>query len=172
MSGTAEYALPTDLLDVMRVAHNGLKIEGVSQYELDVLYNSDWTDDTGTPAKYYIDLDPNNKKIHLFPIPTAGDAGTNNLVIEYLKIPPTLTNDSSVPFDSHTLLAPYHDAISYGAASSLLMIRPDQAALVMVGAYEKKYGEYVEKCIEKFRGMGDERPINIYRGRNPSNLGR
>ncbi len=172
VSGTASYDLPTDILDVVRVAHDGIKLERTSEYDLDVMLNQDWSDDTGTPTLYYVDLDPNNKKIILYPIPQSGDVGTNNLVVEYIKLPPALSSDSSVPLDSHTLLAAYHDAIAYGAAASLLNIQPDQAALVMIGQYEKKYQKAVSDCIDGFVNLGKSNPINIYRGRNPSNLGR
>ena len=168
----ASYDLPTDILDTVRIAVNGLKIERTSEYDLDVLYNQDWSDDEGTPRKYYIDLDPNNKKIVFYPIPQAGDVGTNNIVHEYIKLPPALSSDSSVPLDSHTLLAAYHDAIAYGAAGSLLNIQPDQAALIMIGQYERKYVKYVDECKENFKNLGNESPMNIYKGRNPSNLGR
>jgi hypothetical protein len=171
VDGTAEYDLPTDILDVLRVAHKGLKLESISAYELDVRLNQDWTDDTGTPTRYYVDLDPNNKKIRLYPIPEAADAGAN-LTLEYLKMPPALSSDSDVPLDSHTLLTPYHDALAYYAASSLLNIQPDQAALVMIGQYDKKYNQLVEQCLEDFRSMGNQRPMNIYRGRNPANIGK
>lgn len=164
--------MPTDILDVIRVAHNGKKLERTSEYDLDVRLNQDWSDDEGTPALYYVDLDPNNKKIVLYPIPQTADAGTDNLVMEYVKLPPLLASDSSVPLDSHTLLAAYHDAIAYGAAASLLNIKPDQQSLVMVGQYEEKYTKSVEHCIENFKGLGESRPMNIYRGRNPSNIGR
>ena len=172
VAATASYDLPSDILDVVRVAHNGLKLERTSEYDLDVLYDLNWSDDTGTPKKYYIDLDPNNKKIILFPIPESGDAGSSNLVMEYIKLPPALSSDSDVPLDSHTLLAAYHDAIAYGAAASLLNIQPDQTSLVMVVQYEKKYNKLVDECKENFKNLGNESPMNIYKGRNPSNLGR
>lgn len=172
IADTASYDLPTDILDIVRVAHNGIKLERTSEYDLDVRLNQDWSDDEGTPKLYYVDLDPNNKKIVLYPIPQTADVGTNNLVMEYIKLPPALSSDSSVPLDSHTLLAAYHDAIAYGAAASLLNILPDQQSLIMIGRYEKKYNEAVEKCISTFVGLGESRPMNIYRGRNPSNLGR
>jgi hypothetical protein len=146
----------------MRVAHKGLKIESVSAYELDLLYKSDWSVTRGTPTRYYIDLDPNNKKIHFFPIPQAADAGAN-MTMEYLKIPPALSADGSIPLDGHTLLTPYHDAIAYWAAASLLNILPDQSALVMISQYENKYIKYVDACIENFDSMGRQRPLNIYR---------
>jgi len=172
VAGTRSYDLPTDILDTVRVAVNGIKLERTSKYDLDVLNNQDWSSFTGTPTKYYIDLDPNNKKIIFDRTPQSGDAGTNNLIQEYIKLPPALSSDSDVPLDGHTLLGAYHDAIAYGAAASLLNIQPDQAALVMAGQYEKKYMKSVDHCIENFKNLGNPSPINIYRGRNPSNLGR
>lgn len=173
VAGTAEYSLPTDILDVIRVSHAALKLERVSQFEMDVLVDSDWTDDTGTPVKYYIDLDPNNKKIHFYPIPNAtAVSAAATAIMEYLKQPPALSSDSDVPLDSHTLLGVYHDAISYKAASNLLNIRPDQASLFMVGQYDKKYQELVEACVNRFKGMGAPKPLNIYRGKTVSNIDR
>lgn len=158
-------------MDVFRVAHKGIKLESISEYELDILSNSDWSTTNGTPKKYYVDLDPNNKKIHLYPIPGAGDLGAN-LIIEYLKIPPTLTGDSSVPFDGHTLLAPYNDALAYWSAASLLGINPDAQAIASIQKYLIEYDRLVTKCIDNFKSMGEQRPINIYRGRNPTNIGK
>jgi len=172
VAGTSEYDLPTDILDVLRVALNGKKLTRSSKYDLDVLTGRDWSGDEGTPTNYLVDLDPNNKKMVLYKKPQAGDAGTNNLAREFIKLPPALSSDSSVPLDSHTLLAAYHDAIAYGAAASLLNIQPDQQALIMVGQYERKYTKAVEHCIENFKNLGNRSPMNIYRGRNPSNLGR
>lgn len=171
VAGTSEYNLPSDIFSVLRVAHNGKKLESISAYELDVLLNSDWSDDEGTPSRYYVDTDPNNKKIRFYPIPQSGDASVTT-TIEYIKIPPALSADASVPLDGHTLLTPYHDALAYWAAASLLGILPDQAALFMISQYDKEYRGLVDKCIDTFRGMGEQRPINIYRGRNPDNIGR
>jgi hypothetical protein len=172
IAAQASYALPTDILDVVRTAVNGKAIRRTSEYDLDVLKKQKWSADEGTPSAYYIDLDPNNKKIIFYPIPQSGDAGASNLVMEYIKLPPALSSDSSVPLDSHTLLAAYHDAIAYGAAASFLNIQPDQAALIEIGVYEKKYEKAVEHCIENFKNFANSSPMNIYRGRNPSNLGR
>lgn len=170
VDGTAEYSLPTDILRVFRVAHKGLKLESISKYELDLLYDSDWSDDEGTPKRYYVDLDPDNKKIHLYPIPQSGDAGAN-LIIEYLKFPAAMTSDSDTPFGAHTLLAPYNDAVAYYAARNLLIINPSQETLLKASAFEKEYRNLVTECINKFRSMGEQRPMNLYRGRNPYGIG-
>jgi hypothetical protein len=171
VAGTSEYDLPSDIFCVLRAAHQGKKIESISAYELDILYNSDWTSLEGTPTKYYVDLDPNNKKLRFFPTPAAADAGANT-TLEYIKIPPALSADASIPLDGHTLLTPYHDALGYWAAASLMGILPDQGALVMISRYQREYQNLVDKCIETFKSMGEQLPINIYRGRNPQNIGR
>lgn len=171
VADTSEYSLPTDIFCSLRVAHNGKKLESISAYELDLLYKSDWSILTGTPTKYFVDLDPNNKKIRFFPIPQSGDAGANT-TMEYIKFPPALSSDSSLPLDGHTLLTPYHDAIAYWAAQSLLGINPDQTRVAMIGKYLSEYQKIVDKCIDTFRDMGEQLPMNIYRGRNPTGLGR
>ena len=164
VAGTASYDLPTDILDVMRVSHKNIKLTRKSKYDLDVESGTDWSEDTGTPQSYYIDLDPNNKKIVLYPIPEGSDAGAN-LIIEYVKIPPTLDTDAAVPFDGHTLMAPYSMAIAYWASSKLLLIRPDQQALVMSSGYEKQYRELVADCIDRFKQMYETAPMRMRGGR-------
>lgn len=173
-SGTAEYTLPTDLLDTVRVSHNGLKLERTSAFDLDVLFDSDWSTESGTPTKYYIDLDPNNKKIRLYPIPDGG-AAAYSLIIEYVKIPPALASSSSVPFDGHTLMTPYHMAIAYGAAADLLRVSlannpAAQTILIQIKEYERQYEKLKGDCIETFKAMGHQEPLQFAVGRYFKNL--
>lgn len=146
------------------MAHKGLDLKRISKFELDRYTQQDWTDDKGTPRYYYVDLDPNNKKYGLYPIPKDADAGAN-VAIEYIKIPPSLSADSSVPLDSHTLLAPYHDALAYKAAANLLEIYPTQETIVMAEKYEAKYKDYVSHCIETFKGLSITQPVRMRGGR-------
>lgn len=169
VADTAEYSLPTDVMDVNRVAHNNLELARRSRFELDLRTSTDWTDDTGTPKQYYVDLDPNNKVIRLYPTPTSSDAGTNNLKIEYIKIPPTLSADASVPFDSHTLLTPYHMAIAYWAAADLLRsgngpfdITTTAAKIAM---YEREYEKLVDHAVNRWRGMSESKQMRLFGGR-------
>lgn len=166
VAGTSEYDLPTDLLDMTRVAINGRKVDRSSEFDLDFdSGQQDWTDDEGTPYRYYVDLDPNNKKLRIFPKPQASDAGSNNLRMEYIKIPPALSSDSSVPLDSHTLLVPYHDALAYWAAADLLKIKPTQQESFMIVAYEKEYQTHVSHCIETFGHLKRQTPPRMRGGR-------
>lgn len=166
VAGTTEYSLPSDVLDVSRVTANSRLIQRTSELDLDIDSGlQDWTDDEGRPYRYYVDLDPNNKKLRLFPEPQSDDAGSNNLRIEYVKIPPSLSSDSSVPLDSHTLLVPYHDALAYLAAADLLKIQPSQQSVVMVNSYEKEYRDLVSHCIETFKNLADQKPMRFRGGR-------
>lgn len=170
VDGTQEYSLPSDVLDIKRMAHRGLLIRRIEKFDLDILRSSDrWDDDTGTPKYYYVDLDPNNKKFGLFPIPKSEDAGAN-LTVEYIKIPPTLSADADVPLDSHTLLTPYHMAIAYWAAAEFLRadIRNNpnpQAVLIQIDKYEREYGKLVSHCIETFGAMAHTKPFRMRGGR-------
>jgi len=152
VAGTRSYALPADVMDIERMAHKGIRLKRTSKFELDSLLNSDWTVNNGTPNHFYVDLDPNNQKYYLYPNPQGADAGAN-LDIEYVKIPPALSSDSSVPFGGHTLLAPYNDSLAYWAAKELLAINPDQAAIVKINLYNKHYQDDVNSCIEMFKNL-------------------
>jgi hypothetical protein len=160
----AAYDLQSDVLDIKRIAHKGLELKRISKFELDRYTGQDWSDDSGTPKYYYVDLDPNNKKYYLYPIPKGEDAGAN-LAVEYIKIPPTLSSGSSVPLDSHTLLSPYHDALAYKSASSLLDINPSQETIVKSQRYEKKYSDLVAHCIETFKALSITQPVRMRGGR-------
>jgi hypothetical protein len=147
-----EYSLPSDIMDIVRLSVDGAELTRISKADLAFLFRgSRWDQTYGTPSHYYVDLDPNNKKYGLYPIPTS--AGSSNITIEYVKMPPTLSGDSSVPLDAHTLLIPYHNSLAYWAAKELLMIRPSQENLVRVQQYTKRYEDEVSNCIETFKHL-------------------
>lgn len=154
VAGTQEYALQSDVLDIKRIAHNGIQLIRQSKFDIDLMRQANWSSDTGTPKWYYVDLDPNNKKYGVYPIPQAGDAGAN-LAVEYIKIPPTLSADGSVPLDGHTLLAPYCNALAYWAAKELLIINPTQERLVKITQFTRMYEDLVSHCIETFRHLAE-----------------
>jgi len=160
-----EYALPSDVLDINRLAHRGLELQRISKFDLDFYSSQDWTADKGTPKYYYVDLDPNNKKYGLYPIPQGEDAIASSLVIEYIKIPPVLSSDSSVPLDSHTLMIPYHMALAYYAARQLLLADPTQENIVKAVAYGREYETFVTKCINVFRHLSETQPLRFKGGR-------
>lgn len=146
-----EYALPSDILDAVRLSVDGVQKTRISKADLDFFNESRWDQTYGVPQYYYVDLDPNNKKFGLYPIPTT--AGSSNISLEYVKLPPTLSAGSSVPLDGHTLLTPYHNALAYWAAAELLVINPTQEGLVKIGAYKKRYADETSHAIEAFKHM-------------------
>lgn len=160
----ASYDLQSDCMDIKRLAHKGIPLKRISKFELDRYTGQDWSDDTGTPHFYYVDLDPNNKKYYLYPIPQGNDAGAN-LAQEYIKLPPALSSDSSVPLDGHTLMVAYHDALAYKAAVNLLDIDPTQETIVKSQRYEQKYQGYVSHCIETFKSLAEAMPVRMRGGR-------
>jgi len=161
----AEYALPSDTIDIVSVTANDDLLKRIAKYDLYTQVGNDWATETGSPTHYWIDIDPNNQKLGLYPIPEGGDAGTDNLDIEYIKMPPALTDDSSVPFDGHTLLYPYHMAIAYWASADLLRVYPTQEHIVMIQQYMKEYDKAVSDCIETFKHMAESTPMRMRGGR-------
>lgn len=165
----AEYDLPSDVLDVLRVAHNGKALSRTSKFDLYFYTPDKWTDDKGSPAKYYVDTDPNNKKIGVYPLPQSADTAYT-MDIEYLKIPPALSSDSSVPLDSHTLLTPYHYALVYWTARDLLGEDVTPENEIRRKNYKAEYDALVEDCINMFRRLGETTPWRMRGGRYFSGL--
>lgn len=163
VAGTRAYNLPTDILFDLRVAYNGIALIRTSEFELDKTYYNDFSLSNGTPNSYYVDLDPNNQKFYLYPTPPS--AITNGIVMEYIKIPPVLSSDSSVPFDGHTLMTPYHDAIVYWASSYLIDGNMTQANLFNKREWQKEYNKRVTDCIETFKDLEFSKPIRMRGGR-------
>jgi len=165
VAGTAEYSLPTDILDIERVTHNGIELTRMSKADFDFYTNRNWASDQGRPERYYVDLDPDNKKIGLYPKPQAADAGSSNLIIDYVQIPTELSSDSSTPFNSHTLLTPYHMAIVYWAAKELLNADMTPENQVKARQYMKEYEDLVAHCVNLFRSMKQSSPMRLKGGR-------
>lgn len=165
VSGTYEYSLPSTLLLMKRVTVNGLDLRRRSRGFIDSYTADDWSDDTGTPKYYYVDADPDNKKIRLYPIPQDADAGTNNLVMEFIKIPTELDATSDIPLGGHTLLVPYHKALCYKAAAELLSTEITPANLEKIKYYESEYYKTVDRCIGIWRANTQDMPMRMRGGR-------
>ena len=99
VSGTQNYALPTDLIAIRRITYDGKKIFPIDFVDLDES-ELDETDSTGTPTEYYIW----NDYIYLYPIP--GTSG-KTLKIYYYKAPTTI----SASTDTLETKVVYDDAI-------------------------------------------------------------
>jgi hypothetical protein len=85
VSGTQDYALPSDLLQIRRITFDGIKLFPINFVDLDEA-ELDETDITGAPANYFIW----NDSIYLYPIPGSSDAG-KYLKIFYYKAPVAIT---------------------------------------------------------------------------------
>lgn len=168
-AGTREYSLPSDLLFIERVTLNGIELRQIDRKDVDFYTNSNWATQTGTPTYYYADLNPgasgDGYELGLIPIPTANDAGSSNLTIEYTRHPPALSSDSSVPFSAHELLYPYHTAIAYGAAADFLRSDPTPENMAKIREFEREYEKLVTHCINYFRSMYQSKPLRIKGGR-------
>lgn len=165
VAGTNAYALSTDTMDILRVGLNGVKLRRYAKFDLDILTNGNWSVTTGTPVAYYVDYTSTNKNLTLYPIPTSGDAGTSNLVVEYVKVPPTLSSDSSTPLNSQTLLQPYLMALAYYAASEFLSADNDPQKWIKADRYKKMYRDKVSDCREIFVALSDTVPMRMRGGR-------
>lgn len=165
VDGTNTYALATDTLDILRVGLNGVKLRRYAKFDLDILTRGNWAVTTGTPVSYYVDYTSTNKNLTLYPIPTANDAGASNLVVEYVKVPPTLSSDSSTPLNSQVLLQPYLMALAYYAAAEFLSADNDPQKWIKADRYKKMYKDKVSDCREIFVALSDTVPMRMRGGR-------
>jgi len=165
VADTYEYDLPTDILHIERVVHKGLELIRKSKNYIDSQSSSDWSDDIGTPKYYYADLDPDNKYIRVYPIPQAGDAGANNIEIDYIKDPADLSADSDTPLNSHSLLAIYHPAIAYKAAYELLGMSVSAQNIEKMNRFDYEYNKLVDHCINTWKDNEESTPLRMAGGR-------
>jgi hypothetical protein len=103
-AGTADYALPSDLLRLRSVRFGNRKIEGLSLQEANdkiVNYENPASYQQGTPQYFWIYAN----RITLYPVPAASDS--DDLKLYYTRLPTDVSIDADIP-DLHLK---YHLAI-------------------------------------------------------------
>jgi hypothetical protein len=103
-SGTADYALPEDMLRLRTVRYGNRKIQGLTLQEAEekiVNYEDPASYKTGTPEYFWIYAN----RITLYPTPNLTDS--DNLKLYYTRIPAAVAIDADIP----ELHAKYHSAI-------------------------------------------------------------
>jgi hypothetical protein len=121
VSGTATYDLPTDFMFEDSAMFDGKGIDPISRRDFAVLSPGvDWTLEIGTPTRYLIDPEEAQKKILLYPIPTANDA-SKTISMRYFPLPTALAADTDTPLNSSALMAQFHIGLAAYAAWLLLL---------------------------------------------------
>lgn len=162
VAGTNTYDLSTDTLDVVRVGISGKSaLTKISKFDLDLAVGGDWTTTAGSPRNYYVDTSSTNTNLTVYPIPQAGDAGTNNLIVDYVKVPPVMSSDSSLPLNGQTLLQPYLDAIAFMAASHILYSSNNPQDWTKASIMAKQYDQKATECIELFNNLSNTTPLRV-----------
>jgi hypothetical protein len=104
----AVYALPEDFISLSDVYFNNSDIPVIDRTDLSTLRN-DWQSAvSGLPAYAY---KADNAKMGLYPKPDSVNAG-KTIQIQYIKVPPDLTDDSTAP-DLHVT---FQDCLPFYAA--------------------------------------------------------
>ncbi len=109
VSGTTEYALPSDFMATWRVEYSRRKLDQTSINELDAT-SLGWKSASGVPQKYYLYVSTATW-IGFYPAPVSTSTGT--VTIYYVSQPATLTATSETPFLGWPQLTPYHPALAY-----------------------------------------------------------
>lgn len=178
VAGTRQYAL-TGLtgtpISFPRVTHKGLELKKVDKAWLDLYSGSDWTLDTGTPQRFFIEsTDPDLLMLTVHPTPQDADAGAN-LVAEYIKRHTPMSAASDVPFMSGTasnyLLRPYDWGLGYDAAARLLARDPTPENLIKIagrnglGGFNGIGKNVLADVIQVFKALNKQEPMRMRGGR-------
>lgn len=157
--------MPTDFMYERRVTFDNDPLTPISRATLDFYKRTNaWSDDTGDPVYYFIDPEEARKKIQLYPIPTANDAG-KSLLLTYYPKPAAMTADNDVPLNSSSLLVQYHEAIAQYAAWLLLGYNKQDEFMIAKRNMLMNY--YLDRCSEAQDKFGNtvSEPIRLKGGR-------
>lgn len=164
VSGTREYALSGltgTPIAFTRVTHKGLDLIKKEPSWFDLYAGDDWTDDTGTPTHFTVSAkDPDSQYLYLYPIPGDNDAGSN-LAVEYVKQHTAMSATTDEPFNSNTLIRPYHWGIAYDVAAKLLARDPSEENAAKAGAYKKMADDVLASVVQTFNAIERAEPMQI-----------
>ena len=156
------YTLPTDFRYIMEVHYNQslaggeIKLEQVSQLDLERIYGREWRQDTSTDPAHFFFYDFN--KIGVHPAPNAANAGAAKLRLFYVASPTDMTADG----DSPDVALAYHDTAQYFvAAHCFVKMGNDGMAEKMLALYDRMRLMYKSRGeVRSSRtGTADEFPV-------------
>lgn len=170
--GTRQYAISSltgTPIAFNRVTHNGLELKKVDKSYMDQYTGTDWTQDSGTPKKYLIEVtDPTTQYLTLHPTPATTDA-SYAAVVEYTKRHTSMSASSDVPFmsgsSSDTLLRPYDYGLAFGVASHLLLRDPSEINAAKAANYQRLSTLVFGDVVQVFKNIEREEPYRLRGGR-------
>ena len=149
VAGTREYDLPTNYLITEGVKIDDTPLDPTTKKDLDFYAGSSWNDLEGFPTQYYIDNeDPDTLKLGFDTKPQT--AGTDNCKHLFIVNPTDLALSASIPFDSNTLLYPYHKILVHEVVQDLLQGKQLTSDIQAKIAFHQKE---VDKLIYKIKSV-------------------
>lgn len=143
----AVYTLPDDFISLLDVYFDNSPLILIERADLPAI-NGTWQDATSTIPRYAYKAD--NAKIGVYPKPDSSQSG-NLLQIQYIKIPPDLSDDSTAP-DLHTV---FQDCLPYYAASELELsmgnTKRSQDLRALFEAEKKRLQSKVQRFSDEMR---------------------
>ena len=154
----ADESLPTDFMWENYVTYGGKKLDPISRYRLNEVYEDDWTDDTAQlPTHYIIDPEQAVKEIVLFPIPTEA----KTLTMRYFPLPAEVSSGSDVVLNSSSLMVQFHMAIAAFAAWLILTFDESTPAIAdKRRELMKIYNDGITKAVDTFKNTASQ-PLRI-----------
>lgn len=101
----------------------------ISRYQLDIDRPNWRNEDAGEPVLWTFDA--SNDQVILIPKPDSAHVVANALTLTEVRQPTTLSSGaaSSIPFDSNSLMVPFHRALIYWAVAECLRDNSDTDSL-------------------------------------------
>lgn len=160
-AGTRQYALSNltgTPISFPRATLAGIPLEKTDKTTLDLYATRNWTEDTGTPDRYFIETtDPDVQYVTLYRTPVE-DA---TAVIEYVKAHTSMSASTDEPFNSSPLVVPYHWGLGYGVASRLLLRDPSAVNSPKIPSYNQVAKDVLADVIQVFKALERAEPMRI-----------
>lgn len=168
VTGTRQYALSNltgTPIAFTRATFDNIEMDKVDKNWFDLYSSGDWTEDVGTPNRYFIEaLDPDVQYINVHPTPSDTENG-ESIVVEYVKDHTPMASDSDEPFNASPLMVPYHWGLAYDVASRLLARDPSPENAIRSSTYFKISTGVLNDVQEVFKALEKEEPPRLRGGR-------
>lgn len=121
VSGTTEYAMPSDFQVTIRAELDGILLSEVMYSGLDKSAN--WNAAKGRPTKYYLNY-TTTVYMGFNPVPNSATS-TGTVTVDYVRKCADMVNLSDEPFDGWDIMVPYHYILAHYAAGRLSKVMGD-----------------------------------------------
>lgn len=153
VAGTQEYTLPTDSIEVWRVAYAGRILPELSITQLDADNPLNWQTSTGTVTAWYRNR-ANSSQFGLYPYPNQASEVVT-VTAYYFALATDLSATTDVPFNALARFSAYHDLLTWYATYRILY---DETMLEKARAFKDQYDTRLGVLLENYGAKPERVP--------------